>query len=168
MISSFVFPSKGNLPRNLECQKSPLFLQKIKNDSQRPHIRFRRISLPCNDFGSYQSVGSAIQTDIVERSAGIIEFFPGENKFGEAKVGDFDVEETGVAENVLRFDVAMNDAHVVKITETVGEGSDDLIGLQLAENGSSADIAVQFAASQELHDDIHVLRVQTRGHEIGT
>lgn len=54
----------------------------------------------------------------------------------------------------------MNNPHVVQITQAIGERSDDLIRLQLAQNRSSADITVQLAASQKLHHDVHMLRVK--------
>ena len=53
----------------------------------------------------------------------------------------------------------MDDSQLVQIAEAVRERRDDAIGLQFAEDGASADVAVEFAAAQKLHYDIHMLCV---------
>lgn len=46
-----------------------------------------------------------METDIVEGSARIVEFFVGEDEFAESEVADFDIEKRVFAENILRLRV---------------------------------------------------------------
>lgn len=46
-----------------------------------------------------------METDIVEGSARIVEFFVGEDEFAESEIADFDIEKGVFAENILRLRV---------------------------------------------------------------
>lgn len=46
-----------------------------------------------------------METDVVEGSARIVEFFVGEDEFAESEIADFDIEKRVFAENILRLRV---------------------------------------------------------------
>lgn len=49
-----------------------------------------------------------METDIVEGSARIVEFFVGEDELAESEIADFDVEKRILAENILWLCVRAN------------------------------------------------------------
>ena len=128
-------------------------------------------------LGGYPSLFHLSPTDVVQRAARVVQPLLREHQLREAEVADLHVEQVLIAQNVLRLtltptthtdlDVTVNDPHRVHVRQTVRQRIDDLERLLLRQNRAPADVRVQLAAAQQLHHDVHFLRVRaTRGNYV--
>ena len=149
----------------------PQYPQQIEDDAQRPHVRLRRVALLRDYLGGYPSLFHLSPTDVVQRAARVVQPLLREHQLREAEVADLHIKQVLVAQNVLRLtltptthtdlNVAVNDPHRVHVRQAVRQRVNDLERLLLRQNGASADVRIKLAAAQQLHHDVHFLRVRT-------
>ena len=103
--------------------------QQIEDDTQRPHVRLRRVALLRDYLGGYPSLSRLSPTDVVQRAARVVQLLVGEHQLRQTEVADLHVVHGVLAQDVLwltlmptthtHLDVTVNDPDAVKVTQTV-------------------------------------------------
>ena len=147
----------------------PPHSQQVEDHAQRPHVRLRRVPLHRDHLWCYAVIADLERcTDVVQRSARIVQLLLRKDQLAESEVADLHVVQIRVAENVLglrvrswrtsNLDVAVDDAHAVQVCQALRKRTDNAVGLLFLQNRPSADIIVQLAAAQKLRHNVHLLR----------
>ena len=84
---------------------------------------------------------------------------------GDAEVGDEEVA-LAVEDEVLGFDVAVDDAVVVDVLEALDDAGGEELGLGFGEAAVLAAVVAEVAAGFEVHDEVEVFSVLESGEHV--
>ncbi|GIX65340.1 colanic acid biosynthesis glycosyltransferase WcaI [Babesia caballi] len=142
----------------LDREGQPAAQEQVHDDADGPHVDLLVVPLEREHLGR----------DVGHRPAGLRQELLGPAQRREAKVRQLDGGRLALVreQNVLRLDVAVDDAALVQVRHDLQQLADDAVRVRLGEAVPLVDQVVQLPAADELHHDVqrvahvaHVLEV---------